>query len=97
MSEHTPVYDFVQDDVQQTVWVVDSAPLCQKLQGLFAAIPALYIADGHHRCASAVKVGLKRREENRIIPGRKNLIFSWRWRFRTASWKFCLTTGWCVT
>lgn len=29
MSEHTPVYDFVQDDVQQTVWVVDSAPLCE--------------------------------------------------------------------
>lgn len=75
MSEHTPVYDFVQDDVQQTVWVVDSAPLCEKLQGLFAAIPALYIADGHHRCASAVKVGLKRREEKSDYTGQEEFNF----------------------
>ena len=75
MSEHTPVYDFVQDDVQQTVWVVDSAPLCEKLQGLFAAIPALYIADGHHRCASAVKVGLKRREEKPDYTGQEEFNF----------------------
>lgn len=75
MSEHTPVYDFVQDDVQQTVWVVDSAPLCEKLQRLFAAIPALYIADGHHRCASAVKVGLKRREEKPDYTGQEEFNF----------------------
>lgn len=57
------------------MWVVDSAPLCEKLQGLFAAIPALYIADGHHRCASAVKVGLKRREEKPDYTGQEEFNF----------------------
>lgn len=60
---HAPLYDFVQDAVQQTVWVVDCVTTIAKLQDAFAAVPALYIADGHHRAASAVKVGQKRREE----------------------------------
>ena len=39
------------------------------IQQAFSKIPALYIADGHHRCASAVKVGLKRRAENPKFTG----------------------------
>ncbi len=38
-------------------------------------IPALYIADGHHRAASAVKVGLKRREENPGYTGDEEFNF----------------------
>ena len=60
---HEPVYNFTSDGVVQTVWVVDDEDICAKLQSEFNKVPALYIADGHHRCASAVKVGEKRREQ----------------------------------
>ncbi|MBQ9605519.1 MAG: DUF1015 domain-containing protein [Firmicutes bacterium] len=60
----TPVYDFVSEDgVGHTVWVIDNDAEISALQAAFAQVPALYIADGHHRNASAVKVGLKRRGE----------------------------------
>ena len=60
----TPVYDFVSEDgVGHTVWVIDDESKISALQAAFAQVPALYIADGHHRNASAVKVGLKRRGE----------------------------------
>ena len=63
VKEHTADYDFVaDDDVRHEAWVVDCADVIAKIQGAFAQVPALYIADGHHRNASAVKVGLKRRE-----------------------------------
>ncbi len=59
---HTPTYDFVSDDgVSQTVWVVDDDNVIDTLVKEFKEIPYLYIADGHHRCASAVNVGKKRR------------------------------------
>ena len=59
---HDPVYDFVSDDgIANTVWVIDDKAVCEKLQAAFAAAGNLYIADGHHRCASAVRVGKKRR------------------------------------
>ncbi len=61
-STHAPVYDFVSaDGVGQTVWVIDDDDTVQTLVNEYAKIPYLYIADGHHRCASAVKVGEKRR------------------------------------
>lgn len=63
-ESHTPVYDFIcEDGVSQTVWVIDDDETVNKLVSEYANIPYLYIADGHHRCASAVKVGQKRRGE----------------------------------
>ena len=60
----TPVYDFVSEDgVGHTVWVISDAAKIDELSKAFLEVPALYIADGHHRNASAVKVGLKRRGE----------------------------------
>ncbi len=59
---HTPCYDFVSDDgVSQTVWVIDDDTVIDTLVKEFQEIPYLYIADGHHRCASAVRVGERRR------------------------------------
>ena len=56
-----PEYDFISEgDVKNTVWTVDPADN-EAIEQAFAAVPALYIADGHHRAASAVKVALKRR------------------------------------
>lgn len=63
-NTHAPVYDFVSDDgVAQTVWVIDDEGVVDTLVKEFAKIPYLYIADGHHRCASAVRVGQMRRGE----------------------------------
>ncbi len=63
-EDHKPVYDFVSDDgVTQTVWVVDDDDTVAALVNEFSNIPYLYIADGHHRCASAVRVGERRRGE----------------------------------
>ena len=64
IKTQTPLYDFTSDDnITHRVWCISDATSISKLQELFAAIPYTYIADGHHRCASAVKVGLKRRQE----------------------------------
>jgi len=53
--ERPPVYDFTApDDVQHTLWRVD-ASVQRVLIDAFAAVPALYIADGHHRAASAAR------------------------------------------
>lgn len=64
-----PVYDFVSEDgITHRVWVIDDVEQVNAIKESFAQIPAIYIADGHHRCASAVKVGIKRRLMN---PGYK--------------------------
>ena len=57
-----PEYDFISDGgVRNEVWVVEDEADIKTLVDGFARIPSLYIADGHHRAASAVKVALKRR------------------------------------
>lgn len=62
-ENNTPVYDFLADDsIGHTVWIIDDETVINSLVEGFKAVPALYIADGHHRNASAVKVGLKRRD-----------------------------------
>ncbi|SDB13200.1 DUF1015 domain-containing protein [Eubacterium oxidoreducens] len=59
------VNDFVSDDgIRHRVWVIDEAADLTTIEEAFAKVGEIYIADGHHRCASAVKVGLKRREAN---------------------------------
>lgn len=61
--QKAPVYDFTADDgIQHVVWVIDDAATIETLVAEFAKLPATYIADGHHRSASAAKVGLRRRE-----------------------------------
>lgn len=75
MNNNEPVYDFVADGVNQTVWVVDDLKTVEALSGLFEKVPAMYIADGHHRCASAVKVGQMRREENPDYTGNEEFNY----------------------
>ncbi len=72
----TPVYDFKSEDgVSQIIWVLDEEAIINKLSGLFAKIDYLYIADGHHRSASAVKVGQKRRQEHPSYSGEEEFNF----------------------
>ena len=58
-----PIYDFIsEDNIGHRVWKVEEV-YNKRIAECFKAIPALYIADGHHRAASAVKVALKRRQQ----------------------------------
>ncbi len=58
----TPAYDFVSDDaIGHAVWVVDDRAEIEALVRLFAEVPCLYVADGHHRTAAAVRHGQKMR------------------------------------
>ncbi len=59
-STHDPVYDFIAEDgISHTIWVINSDDTNQKLSRLFKErVPFTYIADGHHRAASAAKVRL---------------------------------------
>lgn len=63
-TNNSPEYDFVSEDgIGHTVWVINDDNTINALKAAFEEVPSLYIADGHHRNASAVKVGLKRRAE----------------------------------
>ena len=75
ISAHASEYDFVSDEVRQQVWVIDDGSTISALTEEFANIPSLYIADGHHRAASAVKVGLKRREQYPDYTGEEEFNF----------------------
>ncbi len=53
-----PVYDLVADDgIAHTVWVVADPKEIADLERMFASVPCLYVADGHHRTAAAVRHG----------------------------------------
>ncbi len=72
----TPVYDFVTEDgIANTVWVIDDASVCNKLSALLSEVGDFYIADGHHRCASAVNVAKMRREQNPDYNGTEEFNF----------------------
>lgn len=75
IDSHNSTYDFVSDGVEQTVWIVDDKDVVDKLSDLFSDVPVMYIADGHHRCASAVKVGEKRRAEHPEYTGDEEFNF----------------------
>ena len=66
-----PVYDFVSEgDVRNRVFIISDERQQSAVQDCFAKITRLYIADGHHRCASAVKVACKKRKEHPDYTGK---------------------------
>lgn len=65
-----PVHDLVSEDgIGHTVWVVADADDVESLERLFANVPALYVADGHHRTAAAVRTGQALRAESGTRTG----------------------------
>ena len=75
-TKRKPVYDFVSEDgIGHQVWVIDNEIIVEEIIALFNEIENLYIADGHHRSASAVKVGLKRRKENADYTGEEEFNY----------------------
>ncbi|MBP6875026.1 MAG: DUF1015 domain-containing protein [Candidatus Eisenbacteria bacterium] len=64
-SSGAPEYDFVSDDgIVHTLWVVSAPEKVEALKTAFQAVPALYVADGHHRSAAATRVRAERRAAN---------------------------------
>ncbi len=65
-----PEYDFTSEDgVRHRVFVIEDEAMTETVRKAFAGMDKIYIADGHHRAASAVKVGLKRRSEHPDYDG----------------------------
>jgi uncharacterized protein (DUF1015 family) len=75
MANHDPVFSFVADDVKHEGWIIDSPETVATIASCYKRIPALYIADGHHRCASAVRVAQKRREANPGYTGNEEFNY----------------------
>lgn len=75
VTESTPLYDFDFDGVRQTVWAVYMDDDIAAITNAFAKKDALYIADGHHRCASAVRIARKRRVQNPDYTGEEEFNF----------------------
>lgn len=70
VKKETPLYDFVAEDgIRHRVWVIHKAEDIQTIEATFASIGEIYIADGHHRAASAVRVGFLRREAHPNYSG----------------------------
>lgn len=75
-TKREPTYDFVSEDgISHIVWVIDNEIIVNEIISLFKDVKAFYIADGHHRSASAVKVGLKRRKENPNYTGEEEFNY----------------------
>ena len=76
VKKQMPLYDFVSDDgIRHRVFAMYDKAHILKVQDAFAGMREIYIADGHHRAASAVKVGLKRREEHPGYTGREEFNY----------------------
>ena len=76
MTLKAPVYDFSSEDgITHTVWVIDDTEALRALYEEFEKVQSLYIADGHHRSASAVRVGMKRRQALPDYTGEEEFNF----------------------
>lgn len=71
-----PVYDFTAEDgIVHRVWVIDEPDSIEKIRREFEQVQSVYIADGHHRCASAVRVSQMRREKHPDYTGEEEFNY----------------------
>jgi uncharacterized protein (DUF1015 family) len=75
-AEKAPAYRFVHEyGVEHTFWAVEDGGMIRMLADAFASAGSLYIADGHHRAAAAVRVGQERRKTNPKHTGNEEYNF----------------------
>ena len=75
-KEREPVYDFeTEDGVIHRVWIITSEKVIARITELFGQMDHLYIADGHHRAASAVRVGLQKAEAAKNPTGEEEFNY----------------------
>ncbi len=71
-----PKYDFVSEDgVGHTLWLIDNDEDIKNITAIFEQIPALYVADGHHRTAAAAGVGKERMQANPNHTGEEEYCY----------------------
>ncbi|HEY1032082.1 MAG TPA: DUF1015 domain-containing protein, partial [Flavipsychrobacter sp.] len=76
-ASHQPEYDFTAEDgIRHTVWVVNDYPKVSTITQIFdQQVPATYIADGHHRAASAARVAEEMNESGLNITGEESFNY----------------------
>ena len=79
-----PNYNFQgEDGVRHRVWAVYEGNVIEKIEKLFEKMDRIYVADGHHRAAAAIKIAQKRREKNPGYTGKESfnyflsVLFPW--------------------
>ena len=76
VKNQEPEYDFVAEDgFGHTFWAIRDAAVNARITEIFAEIPALYVADGHHRTAAAALVGAEKRAANQNHTGDEEYNF----------------------
>ena len=75
-TANKPVCDFLSEgEIRNRVWLISDPDDCEAVRNAFAGIDSIYIADGHHRCASAVRVGKLRRQQNPGYTGEEEFNY----------------------
>lgn len=75
-KEQNALYDFTAEDgIRHRVFRIDDETMVEALESAFQQVPFTYIADGHHRAASAVKVALKRRQQHPEYTGKEEFNY----------------------
>jgi len=75
--EGPPEYDFSSDDgISHTAWALNDVNTIDAIKGEFLEVDSFYIADGHHRAASAATVAKMRREENPDYDGSEEFNYT---------------------
>lgn len=75
-KQEAPEYDFTsKDGITHRVWIISDSSTVERMVHIFSSIQEIYIADGHHRCASAAKVGLQLREEHPDFTGEEEFNY----------------------
>ena len=76
VMHNDPVYDFVAaDGFGHRFWVIDDEATQKRITEIFAEIPALYVADGHHRTAAAARVGQEKMKQNPNHTGEEGYCY----------------------
>lgn len=76
VKQSPSIYNFVSDDgIRHQVWKIADKAAVENIKNAFEKIDSIYIADGHHRAASAVKVGQKRRKNNPDYTGEEEFNY----------------------
>ncbi|MDR1226921.1 MAG: DUF1015 family protein [Prevotellaceae bacterium] len=71
-----PAYDFVATDgFGHKLWVIDDEAINNRITQIFTTVPALYVADGHHRTAAAARVGLEKKKANPNHTGKEEYCY----------------------
>ena len=76
VKNHPAEYDFTAEDgFGHHFWVIDDKATNNRITELFAAVPALYVADGHHRTAAAARVGQECKQNNPNHTGNEEYCY----------------------